>query len=239
MKKTIIMLFAGVALLSSCNTENTNTSTELTNQVDSVSYALGANFGGNVLRQVRSAGDTALNYAAMTAGFSEALNENNLLIDETSGSQIINEYMRMKDEERRAVEKEKFSVNIDASKAFFDENRNNEGVQETASGLQYKVLTEGTGEKPMNGDRIKVHYEGTTLSGEVFDSSYERGEPTVFGINQVIPGWTEGLQLMSEGSKYILYIPYEMAYNDNPPPGTSIEPFGSLIFTVELISIEK
>ena len=234
-----MMLFTGLIILSSCNNENGTGSKEITNNRDSVSYALGANFGTNVLRQVESAGDTSLNYDAMVVGFSEALKSKDLLIDDLTGTQIINEYMRTKDEERRSTEQEKFSDNMSLSDAFFEQNKNKEGVIETESGLQYEVVTLGEGEFPLDGDRVSVNYEGTTLNGEVFDSSYERGESMVFGINRVIQGWTEGLKLMPVGSKYIFYIPYELAYNDNPPPGTIIEPYGSLIFTVELIGIEK
>lgn len=233
------MLFTGLIILSSCNNETGTGSVEITDNLDSVSYALGSNFGSNVLRQVESAGDTTLNYNAMVAGFSEALRGEDLLVDELTGTQIINEYMRAKDEERKVADQEKFSNNISLSEAFFEQNKNKEGVIETETGLQYEVVTLGEGEFPIDGDRVRVNYEGTTLNGEIFDSSYERGESTVFGINRVIPGWTEGLKLMPVGSKYIFYIPYELAYNDNPPPGTIIEPYGSLVFTVELIGIEK
>ena len=110
---------------------------------------------------------------------------------------------------------------------------------ETESGLQYIVVTKGDGELPIDGDRVNVNYEGTLLNGEVFDSSYERGAPIEFDINRVIPGWTEGLKLMPVGSKYVFYIPSQLAYAANPPPNSSIEPYSTLVFTVELLGIVK
>ena len=198
MKKTIMMLFTGLIILSSCNTENGNATTDITNNVDSVSYALGANFGSNVLRQVESAGDTTLNYDAMVSGFSEALKEKDLLVDELTGTRIINEYMRSKDEERKAADQDKFSENVSLSEAFFGQNKNKEGVIETESGLQYEVVTLGEGELPLDGDRVSVNYEGTTLNGEVFDSSYERGESAIFGINMAESQIAQNQELINE-----------------------------------------
>ncbi len=126
---------------------------------------------------------------------------------------------------------------IAAEQSFLTENSAREGVKATQSGLQYKVLTEGTGKMPTAESKVTVHYEGKLLNGEVFDSSYKRGETIQFGLNQVIPGWTEGLQLMKEGAKYELYIPYALAYGERGRP--SIPPFSTLIFTVELISVDS
>ncbi len=123
------------------------------------------------------------------------------------------------------------------TEAFLAENKKKEGVIETASGLQYKVVTMGTGAKPSATDRVKVHYHGTLLDGTVFDSSVERGEPITFGLNQVIAGWTEGVQLMPIGSKFIFYIPSNLAYGDRA--AGSIKPGSTLIFEVELLDIEK
>ncbi len=120
---------------------------------------------------------------------------------------------------------------------FLEENKKREGVKVTASGLQYEVLEATIGQKPKATDKVKVHYEGTLTDGTVFDSSYRRGEPITFGLNQVIAGWTEGLQLMSVGSKYKLYIPYQLGYGERGA-GASIPPYAALIFTVELLGIE-
>ncbi|WP_225741734.1 FKBP-type peptidyl-prolyl cis-trans isomerase [Halospina sp. K52047b] len=126
--------------------------------------------------------------------------------------------------------------NLAASRAFLEENRQRDGVKTTESGLQYKVIEEGDGESPAENDRVTVHYTGELIDGTVFDSSRERGEPATFGLQQVIPGWTEGLQLMDEGDRYRLYIPPEMAYGENGPP--SIGPNQALIFDVELIEVQ-
>lgn len=121
---------------------------------------------------------------------------------------------------------------------FLAENAKREGVKTTASGLQYEVIEATLGQKPSATDKVRVHYEGTLIDGTVFDSSYKRGESITFGLNQVIKGWTEGLQLMSVGSKYKLYIPYDLAYGAQGAGG-SIPPYAALIFTVELLGIEK
>ena len=120
---------------------------------------------------------------------------------------------------------------------FLSENRDKRSVKETATGLQYKILREGQGNHPNETSSVKVHYRGSVLSGEVFDSSYERDEPSTFGLYQVIRGWTEGIQLMKPGAKFIFYIPQELAYGANPPPGSVIKPYSLLIFEVELLEI--
>lgn len=125
---------------------------------------------------------------------------------------------------------------MDAGRNFLAQNKTQAGVITTASGLQYKVLTEGTGKKPSAQGEVEVHYKGTLIDGTVFDSSYDRGETTSFFLNQVIPGWTEGLQLMSEGSKYVFYIPFELGYGPKGYPG-AIPPYATLIFEVELIKV--
>jgi FKBP-type peptidyl-prolyl cis-trans isomerase len=237
MKKTIIMIFAVALIVSACNTENKSTVTILENNVDSVSYAIGANLGSNILRQIESAGDTNLSYTSLVSGFTEAIDSEDLLVDEMTGTEIINAYMMAKDEERREAERAIFSENIEISNAFFAENAEKEGVFETESGLQFLVVTLGEGKMPMDGDKVSVNYEGSLIDGEVFDSSYEKGKPVEFDINRVIPGWTEGLKLMPVGSKYVFYIPSELAYGENPPPGTIIEPYSTLVFTVELLDI--
>jgi FKBP-type peptidyl-prolyl cis-trans isomerase FklB len=125
--------------------------------------------------------------------------------------------------------------NVKKGQAFLDANKEKDGVKVTASGLQYKVVTEGDGAKPVETDKVKVHYSGTLIDGTEFDSSYKRNQPAEFRLNQVIKGWTEGLQLMTVGSKYELYIPSGLAYGPNGPP--SIGPDQTLIFTVELLDI--
>ncbi|GAB6011861.1 FKBP-type peptidyl-prolyl cis-trans isomerase [Viscerimonas tarda] len=133
--------------------------------------------------------------------------------------------------------KEQYGADIEAGKKFMEENKAKEGVVTLPDGLQYKVITEGTGEKPTAGSQVKVHYTGTLIDGTVFDSSVERGEPAVFGVNQVIPGWTEALQLMPVGSKWLVYVPAELGYGSQSQG--AIKPYSTLIFEVELLSIEK
>ncbi|MDB4121425.1 FKBP-type peptidyl-prolyl cis-trans isomerase, partial [bacterium] len=129
--------------------------------------------------------------------------------------------------------------NKEAGEKFLAENKTKEGVQTTASGLQYSVLKEGTGEKPTTASKVKVHYHGTLIDGTVFDSSVDKGEPAEFGVTQVIKGWTEGLQLMNVGAKYKFFVPSSLAYGANPRPGGVIKPNATLIFDVELLEIVK
>ncbi len=143
---------------------------------------------------------------------------------------IIQNYMN-------GVAEKKYSVYKEEGEQFLAENKSKEGVAETASGLQYEVLVEGTGKQPSANDTVKVHYHGTLIDGTVFDSSVNRGEPATFGVYQVIKGWTEALQLMKEGSKYRLYIPQDLAYGANPHPGGAIKPYQALVFDVELLEV--
>ncbi len=144
-------------------------------------------------------------------------------------------YQQQLQERQNEQQEELAQKNSEAGEAFLAENGQREGVETTDSGLQYEILEEGDGDKPGENDQVKVHYTGELLSGEVFDSSRERGEPVTFGLNQVIPGWTEGLQLMNEGSRAKLYIPSELAYG--PGGNHSIGPNETLVFDVELIEV--
>ncbi|WP_100639172.1 FKBP-type peptidyl-prolyl cis-trans isomerase [Marinobacter salexigens] len=149
--------------------------------------------------------------------------------------QALMEYQQSLQEEQSKQIEELAQKNLDAGEAFLEENAERAGVVMTDSGLQYEVLEEGTGAQPGATDMVQVHYTGELLSGEVFDSSRERGAPVTFGLNQVIPGWTEGLQLMSEGARYKLYIPSDLAYG--PGGNRSIGPNETLVFDVELLAI--
>ncbi len=191
-----------------------------------ISYALGANVGENF----KSAG-IEVNFETFKEGFLNAMAGANKLSKEEmqAAFEAINAMVEKKQNAGANEEKEK-------GKAFLASNKTKEGVVETASGLQYKVITMGTGAKPNATDKVKVHYHGTTLEGKVFDSSVQRGQPIEFGLNQVIAGWTEGVQLMPIGSKFIFYIPSDLAYGDRGA-GADIKPGMTLIFEVELLDI--
>lgn len=201
--------------------------------MDKVSYALGLSMG----QRMSIMGVTKLNFDDFLKGvkvmFGEGLAE--LALDETN--QILNDYFGKIREEMRLMEEKERKENLKRGEKYLKENAGKEGVQTTKSGLQYKVISQGTGTvNPTGHSRVRVHYEGRLIDGTVFDSSYKRGEPTEFGLDQVIPGWAEGLQLMKEGDVYELTIPANLGYGEvgipDHIPGNSV-----LIFKVELIKI--
>ena len=200
--------------------------------MDKKSYALGMNMGMSMLqegiREIKT-DDFAAGVAAMLEGKKPALSME-------EATQVLNDLFAELDEARKAEQAEIGEAFKEEGEKFLAENAKKEGVKVTASGLQYKVIKEGTGRKPKATDRIRCHYEGTFTDGRVFDSSYKRGEPIVFGLNQVIKGWTEGLQLMAEGAKYELYIPYQLAYGETGSQG-AIPPCCALKFIVELLEV--
>lgn len=206
---------------------------KLKNEVDSVSYLIGQTIASNVLRDLSEA-----NKELVVKGLSDALNAKDPLCTDP-GNVILGAYFNKKNQlKAQQAEKENLVYKVDGEK-FLEENKTKKDIQVTASGLQYKVLRKGSGEKPSASSKVKVHYLGTTPKGEKFDSSYDRGEPIEFGLNQVIPGWTEGLQLMSKGAKFQFFIPQELAYGANPQPGSIIKPFMPLVFEVELIDFSN
>ncbi len=194
--------------------------------MDKISYALGLSMGQNLM----SSGVESLNYADLAEGIKDVLEKQKPQISYQEAQQVLNTFFQELEQKVAGAAKE-------AGEKFLAENAKREGVKTTPSGLQYEVLEATIGQKPKATDKVKVHYEGTLTDGTVFDSSYKRGEPITFGLNQVIAGWTEGLQLMSIGSKYKLYIPYQLGYGTQGASG-SIPPCAALIFTVELLGIE-
>lgn len=202
---------------------------EKSTEMQKVSFLLGFNTGKD-MKELDSEIDLDIFYKAMKDGFN---GKENALTDEEI-KELATAYEKRKSEEAKKKFDEAAAKNKADGEKFLAENAKKEGVQTTASGLQYKVITEGTGKQPKATDTVVVHYEGKLLDGKVFDSSYERQMPAQFQLNQVIKGWTEGLQLMKEGSKYEFYVPSELAYGAEG--SQNIEPNSVLIFTVELLT---
>lgn len=194
--------------------------------MDKISYALGLSLGQNLL----GSGVKSLNFQDLALGVEDVMKMNEPKISYQEAQQLLNKYFQELQEEVSRVEKER-------GQQFLEENKKRPGVKVTASGLQYEVLDATIGMKPKATDKVRVHYEGSLIDGTIFDSSYKRGESITFGLNQVIKGWTEGLQLMSIGSKYKFFIPYQLGYGAQGA-GNSIPPYATLIFTVELLGIE-
>ncbi|MCT4646289.1 MAG: FKBP-type peptidyl-prolyl cis-trans isomerase [Carboxylicivirga sp.] len=209
-KNSVFGCIAVATLLLPQACTNTNAPAKITTKADSLSYS----YGVMMARDISS--EKGLNADMIAAGIKEAMSEKAQLTLEEAG---------------KTIAMGKAQVGID----FLAENAKKEGVQSTASGLQYKVMEEGTGASPQASDLVTVHYKGSLINGEVFDSS-QGGEPVSFPLNRVIPGWTEGLQLMKEGGKNVFYIPYELAYGERGA-GQVIPPYSALIFEVELIKV--
>ena len=194
--------------------------------MDKISYALGLSMGQNLM----GSGVEKLNYQDLAAGIEDVLTHAQPKISYQEAQQVLNTFFQ------ELEQKIAGAAQADGEK-FLAENAKREGVKVTESGLQYEILEPSLGQKPKATDTVRVHYEGTLIDGTVFDSSYKRGESISFPLNGVIKGWTEGLQLMSIGSKYKFFIPYQLAYGERGA-GQSIPPYAALIFTVELLGIE-
>lgn len=195
--------------------------------MDKVSYALGLSIGNNF----RSSGIDRLQTEDFMKGLTDVLSDKKPEIDYEEAKKVINDFFVK-------LQKEKFENNKKAGEEFLEVNRNREGVVTLPSGLQYQVLKKGEGATPCATDKVKCHYHGTLINGQVFDSSVDRGQPAEFGVNQVIPGWVEALQLMPVGSKWRLFIPANLAYGEQGA-GQAIEPNSALVFDVELLDIVK
>ncbi len=193
--------------------------------MDKFSYSIGLGIGQNLLGM----GARDLNVEDFAQAIKDVLEGRPTAITHTEARGIVNEYFEKFEAKMNAE-------NMEKGKKFLEENGKKPGVVTLPSGLQYEVLKEGNGKKPKATDRVKCHYEGTLIDGTLFDSSIKRGEPAVFGVNQVIAGWVEALQLMSEGAKWRLFIPSELAYGANGA-GEMIPPHSTLIFEVELIEV--
>lgn len=194
---------------------------------DKASYSLGLNFGFNFKRQ-----NVDLNLDAFAAGFKDAMSGKKPLMTEEE----VRETMMAFEKDMQQKQAETAQKNAAEGEKFLAENKTKEGVKTSASGLQYKVLKEGSGGQPKSSDTVTVNYRGTLIDGTEFDSSYKRGQPATFPVGGVIKGWTEALQLMKVGSKYQLFIPASLAYGEQGPPG--IPPNAILIFEVELMDVK-
>jgi len=201
--------------------------------MDKFSYALGLGIGQQ-LKQMGLKGKLVINDFA--ASITDVLEDNDLKVSHQEGQQIVNTFFRELEQKQNAAKAAAGKVAKEEGAKFLAENAKKEGITVTKSGLQYEVLTEGTGKKPKATDTVRCHYEGRLLDGTIFDSSYKRNAPADFGLQQVIAGWTEGVQLMAEGAKYRFYIPYMLAYGEGGA-GAMIPPFATLIFDVELIKV--
>jgi FKBP-type peptidyl-prolyl cis-trans isomerase FklB len=217
--KNLILSLIVLLGFSSINAQNLNT------EMEKVSYSLGV----NVAKSVKSQGLESIDSDAIAKAFKDVFEGNTLEISEEEANIVLQDYFG-----KLANEKQK--VNVEAGQKFLDENAKRDGVITTATGLQYEVLKEGSGDSPKETDNVTVHYHGTLIDGTVFDSSVDRGQPATFPVNGVIPGWVEALQLMNAGAKYKLFIPSNLAYGERGAGG-AIGPNATLVFEVELISI--
>lgn len=193
--------------------------------MDKFSYAIGLGIGQNLLGM----GAKGIVVDDFAQAIKDVLEGNQTSISHQEAREIVNKYFG-------ELEAKMNAANIEQGKAFLEENKKRPNVVTLPSGLQYEVITKGKGKKPQATDQVKCHYEGTLIDGTLFDSSIKRGQPAVFGVNQVIPGWVEALQLMPEGSKWKLYIPSELAYGAQGA-GEMIPPHSTLVFEVELIEV--
>nr|BFF38268.1 FKBP-type peptidyl-prolyl cis-trans isomerase N-terminal domain-containing protein [Tenacibaculum mesophilum] len=241
MKLTNILAATVVGLsIVSCSNGQFKQKSSLATEVDSVSYALGLDMANKIKMNFDD-----MDQDLFVQGFKNGMDSTNLLVESKDINNILRAFFQKKQQEKMKQMQEEqakkaeaeFGDNKKAGEEFLATNKAKEGVKTTESGLQYVVLKEGEGEVPTANSRVKVHYHGTLIDGTVFDSSVERGEPTEFGVGQVIKGWTEGLQLMRPGAKYKFFIPQELAYGAQQR-GQHIKPFSALVFEVELLEIK-
>ncbi|GAA0307025.1 FKBP-type peptidyl-prolyl cis-trans isomerase [Psychrobacter aestuarii] len=235
---TLSALTSAVLLTTGCSTNNGNQETAATSvavtenstAVEKVGYSL-----GYMMAEGNKDAITDLDLDTFEKGFRDGYEGKDSALTQEQMQKVLTDYQKEQEEKFVKEMEEKAETNKTKGAEFLAANAKKEGVKQTKSGLQYKVIKAGTGASPKATDVVKVNYEGKLLDGTVFDSSYERGDPVEFPLNQVIPGWTEGLQLMKSGGKYEFYIPSELAYGEAGSQG--IEPNSALIFTVELLDV--
>ena len=241
MKLTKILAAAVVTLsIVSCGNSQFETKKSLATEIDSVSYSLGLDMANKIKTNFDD-----IDQGLFVQGFKNGMDSTNLLVESKDINNVLRAFFQKRQEEKmkeqQALQSKKaeaeFGDHKKAGEDFLAENKTKDGVKTTATGLQYIVLKEGKGDAPSATSRVKVHYHGTLTDGTVFDSSVDRGEPTEFGVNQVIKGWTEGLQLMKPGAKYKFFIPQDLAYGAQQR-GAKIKPFSALVFDVELLEVK-
>lgn len=228
MKKVIFIVVVGL-MFSSCKLfkkAEKEKGTELTTNSEKFSYALGLSIGENLMQ----AGIDSVDVDYLVKGITDLIKQNEKLISSDEAEMVVQQYIT-------ELEQRKARVNREVEEKFFEQNKKNEKVKTTESGLQYEVIKEGNGPKPTIVDQVSVHYHGTLIDGTVFDSSVERDEPMTFPVTSVIPGMQEALLMMPVGSKWKLYIPSSLAYGETGAGGV-IDPYSPLIFEVELLAIE-
>ena len=200
--------------------------------MEKLSYALGLGIG----QQLSQMGATDISAEDFAQAIKDVLEGNELKVSHREAQSIVQDYFQKQEQKLQAQRAEAGKAHKEAGEKYLAENAKKDGVITLPSGLQYQILKEGNGKKPTAKDTVMCHYEGFLIDGTVFDSSVQRGEPATFPLQQVIAGWTEGLQLMQEGAKYRFFIPYRLAYGEGGA-GNSIPPFAALIFDVELIQV--
>lgn len=242
MKKTVLVLGAICFVFTSAVAKDKKKKADMPvadvckqvffNQVDSMSYALGMNVGTGLNKSLKTLPDGKVNLDVFIKALTSSLKGDSLLLKDEFANEYLNKYFT-------AAKIKEVEAKKGAGEKFLAENKTKEGVNTTASGLQYQVLVPAEGPKPKATDSVEVHYQGFLLDGTKFDSSVDRGEPITFPLNQVIPGWTEGVQLMSVGSKYKFFVPYTLGYGDQGTPnGGPIPGYATLIFEVQLLKIK-
>jgi len=227
MKLSKIVLAAIVILVAMASCSKFKSGSKLKNDVDTVSYCIGISVGNSL----KEANLPSFNSAAFAKAIDEVLANKQTQIDQNSANTFISKYFQ------KLMEK-KSAEALKEGAEFLAKNKERKEVKTTPSGLQYEVIKEGTGATPKADDMVTVNYTGKLINDTIFDSSYKRGQPAQFKVNQVIPGWTEALQLMKVGSKYKVYLPSELGYGARPDPRSKIKPNSVLIFEVELLSID-
>lgn len=242
MKKTVLVLGAICLVFSSAVAKDKKKKSDMPvadvckqvffNKVDSMSYAFGMNIGADFAKNIKNIPGGASNVDLLIKGFSTAMKGDSTLMTKEFATEFFRKYIS-------EVQAKELEEKKSAGDKFLAENKTKEGVKTTESGLQYQVLVPAEGPKPKATDSVEVHYQGFLLDGTKFDSSVDRGESITFPLNQVIPGWTEGVQLMSVGSKYKLFVPYTLGYGEQGTPnGGPIPGYATLIFEIELLKIK-